>query len=278
MAAPATTGEPAARPGAARERFAVVDHNVQKRWPALRTALRLARQSNARAVTLQEVCAWQVARLRRAHPGWTVAWLPVRRTDGCRAPGAAGGRAATGNVAVWTEAPDGTTTTPVFDDQLGSTWHQGLACVTWGDRPFRRVCSTHLLSSSIPRRVRLRARQAADVHRTAAPWTRRGDLVVVAGDLNDAPRSRPLGWLYGPSTGGRGRFREVAPGPAGDDTECRCAVATRDGGARLDYVFFSDNRARRSARHGLRVVRTASDHHALVGWFEVDLRRGSGRS
>jgi endonuclease/exonuclease/phosphatase (EEP) superfamily protein YafD len=292
-AAPATPAVPAAAgPGAsavaavaavavpapASVRLRVVNHNIEKRPAALARALRVARRSRAQVVTLQEVCSWQVAQLRRRHPRWTVAFKPERISGRCRSvtpglPALTGSGRMVGNVAVWTGGARGAVATHTFRPQRVVDDRVGLACVSWRTSVRLRACSVHLISPSAPEDVGLRTAQARDVRRITDPWIRRDQVVVLGGDFNARPGRRTMRQLY---DGAAGRFREATGrGRGGRGGRGCCAASTYDGaGVKIDYIFYSANRTGARSHRNLRIVRTVSDHHLLVGSADVDTSRG----
>lgn len=254
--------------------FRVVDHNIEHNRAALRRALQRASTIKAQAITLQEVCWWQARALRRQHPGWTVAWKQDNESGWClrhrRGGLFAGSRKSPrgiGNVAIWTGGGRGTVSTLTFRTQRAGR-HAGLACVTWTHGARQRVCSVHLLSPASRAQATIRLKQAREVHRVAAVWVRRDDLVVLGGDFNSQPKKPTLDYLY--ALRGRGNFREITP-PRVGLVECRCTQVTADGGrTKIDYVFFSANRMAPDAARSLTITPTASDHHMLSGWAMLD--------
>lgn len=283
--APAAPGPPTdERPRL--ERVDVVDHNVQLRPSAVEAALARAARTRASLVLLQEVCWSQVRRIREDHPGWTVAYQRGVDAPQCRARDLSGladlGRRDSGLVAIWTGGSDGVVTSHVFRHQGArrgvrgpeARLRDGIVCVGWTARGVvRRGCSTHLVNASrFPARLGTQYRQAREVRRLTRSWTRRGDLVVVGGDFNASPQSRPMDLLY--RVDGFGRFHEATGCPR-TVVVCRRALETTfDGGKiKIDYVFFSANRMVVSAPRRLAVLPTLSDHHLLSAWAYVDTSR-----
>ncbi len=263
-AAPAATQAPV--------RVRVVNHNIEKRPVALRRALKSAARTGAQVILLQEVCWWQAADVRRQHPGWTIAYIAERNRDRCRNRGYPGDtlglRKQVGNLAIWTGGPSGSTSAIAFDNQRIRNDNAGLACVAWVDVVRHRACSAHLIAPQNGSDVRTRTRQARDTARIAAPWIRQDDLVILGGDFNAQPRRRTMRFLY--ARGGKGEFRE-AGGLRSRGGSCACRRGTIDKRkAKIDYVFFSANRTSPRTLRRLRVVRTVSDHHLLVGWADVN--------
>lgn len=254
-------------------RLRVVDHNIEKRSAALDRAISAAQKSQADIITLQEVCWWQVDELRRAHPQWTLAWKVERDNEKCRKRVSAadvgnGIRSQVGNVAIWTGGATGATTSVTLSHQRFDGDHAGLACVAWVDGARHRACSVHLISPSDRRETGVRTAQAKDVRRIANRWLSQDELVVLGGDFNSQPGRRTMRYLY--EHNGVGTFREATTRRLGG-MDCRCRQITGDGKrVKIDYVFFSANRIEVRAYRRLRIVKTPSDHHLLIGWADVD--------
>ncbi|WP_148613577.1 endonuclease/exonuclease/phosphatase family protein [Nocardioides rubriscoriae] len=289
-AATAAAGGPAVREGAGQQRaglarFDVVDHNVELKQSAITSALRRAAQTKAPVVLLQEVCWWQARQIREQHPRWTVGYLRGRETATCRrAPSltalADRDRDDSGVVAVWTGGARGRVSAHVFRHQAARkgpgagrrSLDDGIVCVAWrATGVVRHACSTHLVNASrYHSRRGTQFRQAREVRRLTRGWVRRGDLVVLGGDFNAAPRSRTMDPLY--AVDGSGLFQEATGCPRSLEV-CRRALGTTiDGGKiKIDYIFFSGNRISTPSPRRLRVVPTSSDHHLLSGWAFVDV-------
>lgn len=284
--APAGAGEPSERPRLRLERFDVVDHNVQLRASAVQAALDRAAATDASLVLLQEVCWSQVRSVRQAHPDWTVAYQPGVDSPQCRAADLTGvpdlRRRDSGLVAIWTGGSTGVVTSHVFRSQAtqrvprgpARRLEDGVVCVSWSARGVvRRGCSTHLVNAArVPSRLGTQFRQAREVRRLTRPWVRRGDVVVVGGDFNARPLSRPMDLMY--RVDGDGAFHEATGCPRSVDVCRRALTTTFDGGRiKIDYVFFSANRMAVTSPRRLAVVPTLSDHHLLSAWAFVDTAR-----
>jgi endonuclease/exonuclease/phosphatase family metal-dependent hydrolase len=120
-----------------------------------------------------------------------------------------------------------------------------------------RVCSTHISPEG---HAKQRA-QIRRVARTVTPWVRNGRPVVLMGDFNVEPDSRPLNRIYNPRHPGtsRGVFQEVDEGWF----HCRCGEDTQ-GSRKIDNVFVSGRHFRRldgNATHS-----DISDHDPVRGW------------
>jgi endonuclease/exonuclease/phosphatase family metal-dependent hydrolase len=211
------------------------------------------------AVGLNEMCQTQFRALRRRLRG--TAWrmrgrFVVTKRGGSNCRRNRRGKRRFGNAVLtrgrisWTRVrrlprPDGTEV-------------RKLLCVqTRMLRRATRVCSTHISPDG---RAKQRA-QIRRVARTVTPWVRNGRPVVLMGDFNVEPDSRPLNRIYNPRHPGRSRgvFQEV------DETflRCRCGEDTH-GSRKIDYVFVSGPHFRRldgDATHS-----GISDHDPLRGW------------
>lgn len=268
------------RPARRLSRVVVVDHNIERRPSALTAALRHAARVGARMITLQEVCWWQVRDLRELHPDWAIVYQPDNRSGRCtdrRILGSLSARIDSGNVAIRTEGSGTRASTHVFRPRVNGRGMQGIACLHWQVRISVDLCSTHLLHAGElgpDRRVLLR--QARALGAFTRRLNARGHLVVLGGDLNAGPVSRPLDFLY--AVGGQGRMVEATGCPVGVPRCRRTRRITRDGGRqKIDYVFFSANRTPPGTAHGLTITRTLSDHHMLTGWAMVDTRPAASR-
>ena len=262
----------------ALRRIRVVDHNIEKRSAAMSRALTAARKTGAEVILLQEVCWWQADQLRRRHPTWTVAYKPERERDKCmrgssRDSGLLGVRRQVGNVAIWTGGSVGLPTTHTFTTQRVKSDRTGLACVSWTTIVRHRACSVHLISPTGRRELIVRTKQAREVRRITGPWVGKQDLVVLGGDFNAEPQRATMNHLY--RFDGVGRFREATKQRLGGP-DCRCRQVTGDERrAKVDYIFFSANRTTARGFRSLRVVKTSSDHHLLIGWADMDVTERS---
>ncbi len=249
----------------------VVDHNIEKRPLAMARALQAARRSGAEVILLQEVCWWQATDLRSSHPEWSIAYTIERERNGClrRGEGVTQGlRRDVGNIAIWTGGATALTSSHTLRHQRNDADRTGLACVTWLETVQHRACSVHLISPVNTDQIRVRTEQAKDVRAITRPWIERDDLVILGGDFNAQPRRRTMKFLYDYS--GAGDFREASTRRLGG-RDCRCRQITGDGHrVKVDYIFYSANRLEPRAYRRLRIVKTASDHHLLIGWADVD--------
>jgi endonuclease/exonuclease/phosphatase family metal-dependent hydrolase len=268
-------------------RLVVVNHNIEKRTSALERALAAARNTAAPVITLQEICGWQVDDLRASHPDWTITYRAEDEHDKCLRPGTDPATVAEGadpepesapttgespralgNAAIWTGGPTGVSTFHTYRHQRSAADRTGMACVSWTVEVVHRACSVHLIAPLTGAQIRVRTQQAQDVRLIARRWIARDELVVLAGDFNAQPGRHTMSHLY--DRGGRGDFVEAG---RHDPLDGRCSchrVTLASRSVKIDYVFFSANRTRATAERGLRVIRTPSDHHLLVGRADVD--------
>lgn len=273
-AAPAvalTSGVPVA--SAAPTRFRVVDHNIEKRSVALSRSLKAARKTGADVITLQEVCWWQAADLRRRHPEWTISYKAERNHDLCvrrghRGDTLLGPRRKVGNLAVWTGGRGGATSSYTFKSQRFAGDRTGLACVTWVAGVRHHACSVHLIPPTTRKEKLIRTGQAKETRRITNAWLAKDQFVALGGDFNAQPRRQTMKYIY--EIGGLGNFRESSSRRLGGP-DCRCLQVTGDDKRwKIDYIFYSANRTPPRAFRNLRIVKTVSDHHLLVGWADVD--------
>lgn len=279
VAVPAGAAPPAARASdapvasPAPTRFRVVDHNIEKRLVALRSSLKAARRTDADVITLQEVCWWQAEDLRRNRPKWTIAYKVERNSDRCMRRGHRGDtilrpRREVGNLAIWTGGKTGSTSNHTFKSQRFRGDRTGLACVSWVDGTRHHACSVHLIPPTNPRETLIRTGQAKETRRITNAWLEEDHFVALGGDFNAQPRRETMKYIY--EFKGLGNFRESSNRRLGAPT-CQCLQVTGDGKRwKLDYIFYSANRTRLRAVRSLRIVKTVSDHHLLIGWADVD--------
>lgn len=247
----------AAPASAAPVRVKIVQHNVEKKLSAVRTAIQQARAVDAEGLTLQEVCKNDVPTIQAETPGWTVNWRRSR-ADGC------GTDNAVGTMAIWTGGANGVQEQRALTKDDNRT--PKLTCIRYGSSPVRHLCSAHLVSKDKGRG--LRARQTADIKRITGGWIGKGDAVVVGGDFNAVPTAPEMHSMY--ALNGNGRFVEAdqtATKRAGDWTG-----KGSDGGKRkIDYVFFSTNRSNAGDMKGAEPFTSDSDHRGLIA--RADVRR-----
>lgn len=251
-ASPAQAAAPATPRADAGEAVAVMSWNiaggkqhggrVEPIVPQIATAIR---ERGVTAAVLNEACLPQVKALRKRMPSYTVHYFRAE-SDRCR-----GG---IGNVVI---APKGSTRLEAYSRGLpsGNSYVRNVGCVRLGGLAKVAVCGTH--HSFEARLAGIRKRQARITTDLVERLVDRGYAVVAGGDLNATPRSPQLDEFYsGLYQGGRGVLRE-SNGCCGR----RGPGTTKNGGKKIDYLFFS----RRLDRTGSRVVPTRfSDHRQVM--------------
>jgi endonuclease/exonuclease/phosphatase family metal-dependent hydrolase len=257
--------------------FTAITHNIaggmiSKGDPvALDKVSEEAGSSQADVVMLQEVCASQVEALKKRFPKWDVRFAPmIPVEDSC-------GNQPLGNVLAsrWNMSEMEVT-------DLGTAFGRNfsLLCADLAKPGFGahgvRACVTHLRAWNDADAEPMRIAQTAKIHDTLAPRIeKQGQAVVVAGDFNSGPHREPMNNIYRQAIDGKqdgkGLFREA---DQNDDAffakadakcaakSCRSGEGTTGQSAKLDYVFFSLNRARGSVE-GTVMGKGTSDHGLL---------------
>lgn len=245
-------------------RFTIVQHNIEKKDGPLATALDAGK--NAEAITLQEVCPDQLASLigtARAR-GWTLSSAIVPHA-GC--PGDVNPSV----VAIWTGGPDGEVSKV---DQLGSTAMVPgqAACVAFNFKKVRtHVCSVKLISTAKPDGAAevIRRTQTDALRKLARDnwFGGRNEFGVIAGDFNANVDQTSIDSLYAPQIGGHGDFTEYNRGNGNTRDGQPTAHATGENGnyaKKIDYVFFSTNRASINNGPNVSITPTGSDHDMVI--------------
>lgn len=259
--------------------FKAITHNIaggllSKGDPAaLDKVTEEARASDPDVVMLQEVCESQVAALKKRFPKWDVRFAPmVVEKASC-------GEEALGNVLA---SPWNMSEMEVTD--LGTAFGRNfnMLCADLAKPGFGahgvRACATHLRAWHDEEAEPMRIAQTAKIHDVLAPRIRKqGQAVVIAGDFNSGPQRAPMDNIYRQAADGKndgkGLFREVDQNDeaffAKADAKCaakscRSGEGTHGHSAKLDYIFFSVNRARGSV-DGKVMGKGASDHGLLRG-------------
>lgn len=250
-------------PPAARERegLRMLTQNVEDGRRAVDAALERARRTDADLVFLQEVCATDIARIRRAHPRWSVHLLRDHGR-GCESGPAGSAVIARHRTGL---RPVGLT----FASQSsvgGVRSRNGVACLA---APDLLACSTHVYAFD---RATGR-RQLGELTRWLAARTTSGRLVALGGDLNREPGSADLDQLYAPTSGvrGRGDFVEVS---RRDGRACRCGLATHNTPGclreasraphKIDYLFVDRGHLDPTATTAVRAFGCAGSDHRLL--------------
>lgn len=256
-------------------RFDVIQHNVGGGAENVGTPDGLAytiaqiRERKPDVVMLQEVCADQYDALKAALGGWDMHFIPMRAThSGCA-------NKAKGQVLASPRAMEGYSDTDLLD--MDGDKRFTLSCAGVPIPNTQRsvlACVTHLRVGGTDEDGSIRHRQAARIARALGPEMAKGRAVVVAGDLNANPDKPILDPLYrltldGKTNGGSfdeadqtdPRNRELAKREVTcAENACRSGAPTTTDGPKLDYVFFSHNRA---AAVSAQAFGFGGSHHAL---------------
>ncbi|CAM3188185.1 endonuclease/exonuclease/phosphatase family protein [Nocardioides dubius] len=220
----AAGADPAAR---STPRVRVVNHNTDgfssrpARWAA-------ADWGGVAAITYQELCRGQVRALRKA--GFRVVWTLAHAT----AP-----RCVEGNAIVTRHRFARTEVHRLFGLD-GRIFSLVCADLRGAAVPALTVCTTHFPldynGSAPPSGRQNRVRAADEVRDILAAKIDAGRRVVLAGDLNDTPKSAPLDRFY--RARGNGRFWE-GDQRCGARRACRAMPVTTGDRRRVDYFFAS---------------------------------------
>ncbi|KRF20660.1 hypothetical protein ASG90_19020 [Nocardioides sp. Soil797] len=228
----ASTQAGSTQAGSARDhRIQVIQHNTDMNGPvpAMQAA---ADWGNVDAITFQELCKKQVVELTNA--GYHVHWSQQRDRGkhGCRK----------GNAIASTHAFGKTRTYSLITRGTGEAKRKfKLLCADLRGTGVARttVCTSHFPldynGDAAPTGEQNRVKVANRIRSILGKKISAGRRVVLTGDFNDSPKSRPLDRFY--KVNGQGRFWE------GDQkcgkSACRDMAATTDSGRKLDYFFAS---------------------------------------
>lgn len=266
------------------QRFVVLQHNVGGGAENVGTAEGVAytfaqiEERKPDVVMLQEMCSDQVDAFKARFKGWDVHFIPMRAThEGC-------GNKPKGQVLASPRTLQGYRDVDLLDPDGDK--HFTLSCGGISMPNTARTvlaCVTHLHVGGTDPDGGARTRQAQRVAKALASEIGGGRAVVVAGDLNAGPDKPILDSLYRLTLDGKtngGSFdeadqsdpqnreyakREVTCAP----DACRSGAPTTDSGPKLDYVFFSHNRA---TAVGAQVFGLGGSHHHLyAAWGDLDL-------
>lgn len=231
-------------------------------------------------VMLQEVCESQFESFKTRFPTWNVKFAPMlaaKDYSSCR-----GG--ALGNVLASKWRMSDVTATG-----LGTAFDRkfNLLCADIAKSGVRagglRACVTHLRAWSDDEAEPMRTRQTAKIRQTLLERiTKRKQLVVVGGDFNAVPHSKPLNNVYHQKLNGKfngpGLFREADQTDksffknAPRSVECspgHCRTGQPTFAKRkLDYIFFSRSCAGGALSGGVLGTGT-SDHNLYRGRAEL---------
>lgn len=257
---------PASSATADAVRIRAISHNIaggpiNKAAPrALRTANEQIRAFGPDVVGLQEVCAQQRDAFRLGHLLWSTQFVSMRSAHpGC------GGRPQGQLLA----SPHRVSDVEVHQlpDDLSPRQFRLLCGTVHAPQATFRACVTHLRAG--PDGAEARLRQSRAIAAIVRDWQTRMPVVLL-GDLNTKPQTRPMGQLYA-IDGGSGPFYEAdqsndgAPRRHGEPT-----IRTTRFSGKYDYAMFTARHAygRRALSAG--VVRAEhSDHDLLRAWFRL---------
>jgi endonuclease/exonuclease/phosphatase family metal-dependent hydrolase len=270
--------------------FKVITHNIAGATEggdkALDYVTDQARSWNPDVVMMQEACESQVATLKARFPKWDVRFSPMRVDDGC-----ANGKKGVVLASKWNMSDLEVTD---LGEAFGRQFSMLCADVAKSGAGAHsiRACSTHLRAWDDPEAEPMRIKQTGLIHDALEKRIKqRNQAVIVAGDFNSGPHRAPHDNMYRQALDGKldgpGLFREadqndkrffvrdpMAPERVCAPTSCRSGQDTHEnpgegsGGSKLDYIFFSTNRAQ-GAVSGTVMGHGGSDHHQYRGVAEL---------
>lgn len=282
----------------------VVSHNIEKDLPspsALDQAVQKASDSDADFIALQEVCPSQYEGLKAQvqRQNWTIDYVeqsnPTR--NGCNG-------AIPRVVIVWRGGSKGETKAFTNLTGIPGAPGNGMVCVKVNKHDVMvHACSVHLAStdwkspeSVLHQGSDLRMAAITTIKQKAREWIQQGDFVVIAGDFNANPSRLEMSKMYDPRIPGAQRGLE------GDFTEYnRDSPNTREGKwtanpppqpadpqdpnydpnnppmkdpppKKIDYIFFSTNRAPLYADSFQQPQATGSDHRMITSTAQMSLK------
>lgn len=274
--------------------FKVIQHNIwgghnRGSTESLDYVTDQARSWNPDVVTMQEVCESQVATFKMRFPKWDVRFSPMITVDE---------RCGNGAIGIVLASRWNMSDAEVTDLGISMGKQFTMLCADLAKPGVRshgvRACSTHLRAYDDAEAEPTRTKQTATIRATLEKRIKQ-QAVIVAGDFNTGPHREPMDNMYvqklDGTMGGKGLFREadqtdkkffgrdpMAPERKCADASCRSGEDTHanpgeaKGGSKLDYIFFSSNRAK--GRVSGTVMGTgASDHHLYRGAAELDFSK-----
>lgn len=232
-ASSATSSATAAAPGSSERQIRVIQHNTDAKGPAP-AMLAAAEWGDVDAITLQELCKKNIADLTSA--GYNVHWSQMRDRGkhGCRKGNAIASTRAFARTSVHHLITRGSGQKQrVFKLVCADLRGTGVARTT--------VCTTHFPldyngKKKAPTGEQNRIKVANKVRALVNARITGGRRVVLTGDFNDNPKSRPLDRFY--KVKGNGRLWE-GDQRCGKTRACRDMAVTTDSGRKLDYFFAS---------------------------------------
>ncbi|QIX28456.1 endonuclease/exonuclease/phosphatase family protein [Nocardioides sp. JQ2195] len=233
LTASAVTASPtSAVAGTSDRMIQVIQHNTDALGPgpAMQAA---ADWGNVDAITFQELCKKHIVDLTNA--GYNVHWSQMRDrgAHGCRKGNAIASTRAFGATKVYTLLTRGKDEQKrIFKLLCADLRGTGVARTT--------VCTSHFPldynGKAAPTGEQNRIKVANKIRGIVNAKITAGRRVVLTGDFNDNPKSRPLDRFY--KANGDGRFWE-GDQRCGKTRVCRDMAVTTDNQRKLDYFFAS---------------------------------------
>lgn len=265
------------------QRFTVVQHNVGGgaenggTGDALRYTFSMIDEQKPDVVMLQEMCLAQVEAFTARYPSWDYRHTVMREThDGC-------GGASKGTLLASPRQFVDDDTFPLLEQDGDKVFH-----LTCGGVPMPKTarsvfaCVTHMRVGTTDPDGSARTRQVGRIVAAVKPQLARGREVVIGGDLNVGPDKPVLDGLYrltvdGNTNGGRFDEADQTDPRRADHAKrgVRCAKDACRSGAdttantKLDYVFFSRNRAESVGAQAFGFGGSA--HKVYVAWADLAL-------
>lgn len=244
----------------------IIQQNTDKFGVTADRAIQAANNSNAMAITLQEVCRSKLDELMRLNPGWAFSSVVYRSqqcidgTDNMNVVIWRGGNAGQANFSSFSDLGGAGDVIPDDPNEYGTDAPGSMACLRFSanSRIFR-VCSLHLWVGDQNARIA----QAKDIKSIAAGWIANGESVILGGDFNAKPFHTEMDYLYNSYLGGNGRFTEYNRDVVGQRAGNPTARTLANEDKQVDYIFWSDNRSPNSLSGSARSINDDADsqHH-----------------
>jgi endonuclease/exonuclease/phosphatase (EEP) superfamily protein YafD len=255
-----------------------VQHNVWKQQSAINHAISKAQNTDAHVIMLEELCPGQKdAILSQYGAQWTIGVVAAKRPaqGGCPLPD--GTQEVPFDVVIY-RGKGGSV--KAFNELAGPLNAPGnkMVCVLFerANVPVH-ACAIHLISADWTDPATgiayqgddIRDRQATAVKKQAREWLDKGHFVILGGDFNSTPNKDAMNKFYDGSFGGGGDFTEYNRPAGSRDGEATTDAKPEGGGARkIDYIFFSTNRAPINGDRA-NIVATDSDHNMVVSKVQM---------
>lgn len=268
--------------GARTAAIRIVQHNIEKKQAVLELAIKKAADVDAHGITLQEVCPVQVGWLVANYGSrWTIASVPGKKArPDCMLPDGTAGHPH--DVVIWRGGTDARVRS--YDALGGPANAQGnqLVCLAF-DRAKVPVhlCSVHLISGdwidpatgTTYDGATVREQQATGLKQIANEWFdgAKNHFGILAGDFNSQPGQPALDKVYDGRLGGTGAFTEYnrsGGSRSGQDTATAVTETGERFSRKIDYVFFSTNRAPLDGP-AVDIIADDSDHDMLVSTVQM---------